>query len=65
MISDHELWAAANMVVARHGDTAPIFVAERLGQCALDGDDEGIRVWKAIAARLSDIMLTAKSGVTH
>jgi hypothetical protein len=52
VISERELWAAANMVLSRHGDDAPDFIGKQITRCALSGDAEGVRVWKAIADRL-------------
>ena len=41
MIDEKELWACANTVLDQHGDQAPVFVAEHIGQLALDGDRDG------------------------
>lgn len=54
-LSDRELWAAANMVMRRHGERAPVFVAERIGSLALVGDTAGVEAWKAIAARMEQL----------
>jgi hypothetical protein len=40
------------MVLSRHGDDAPDFIGKQITRCALSGDAEGVRVWKAIADRL-------------
>lgn len=63
MLSDRELWTAANMVLKQHGDGAPVFVAERIGALALAGDANGVSAWKAIAARLHK--LTGGTAITH
>jgi hypothetical protein len=55
LLSDWELWAAANMVLKQHGQRAPVFVAERIGALALDGDMAGVETWKAIARRIVDL----------
>lgn len=52
MISERELWACAAEVMRQHGDGVELFVAERIGALALEGDAEGIRTWKAIARRV-------------
>ena len=54
-ISDRELWACALAVERRYGDRAPVHVAERIGALVLDGDHDGVEVWKAIAARLDQL----------
>jgi len=57
MIEDRELWACANQVLQQHGSDAPAFIAERIGALVLDGNLEGVRVWKEIARRAADMML--------
>lgn len=52
MISDWELWACASQVLRQHGDRADEHIASRVIELALAGDEEGVLVWKAIAARL-------------
>ncbi|WHU02476.1 hypothetical protein [Sphingomonas sp. NIBR02145] len=65
-LRDIELWSAASMVLATHGERAPLFVAERIGALALAGDAEGIAVWQAIARRLSELGADAGPvAVTH
>ena len=54
-LSDWELWACANHVLAVHGHDAPRHVAEQIGTLALAGDHEGIRAWQEIAKRITDL----------
>lgn len=54
-LSEWELWACANQVIATHGNDAPTYVAVQIGELALTGDAEGIRTWKAIAARIVEL----------
>lgn len=63
MTPDEERWAEALAVQRRHGEGAPVFVAERIGALALEGDMPGIRRWKEIAARLD--ALDAAAAVPH
>jgi hypothetical protein len=55
VLSDWELWAAANLVVEQHGDRAPMFVAERIVALTLKGDAAGIATWKAVASRIDQL----------
>ena len=55
-LSDEELWATAHYVMKHSGENAPVFIAERLGMMAVNGDAKGIATWQAIAARVSDLM---------
>lgn len=51
MLTDWELWACAHQVCEQHGEQAPVFIAERIGACALAADAAGVATWKAIADR--------------
>ncbi len=59
MTPNEERWAEALAVQRRHGEGAPVFVAERIGTLALEGDLPGIRRWKEIAARLDALAAAA------
>ena len=56
MIGEWELFAVAEYVHKHHGERAPVFIAERVGACAIADDaagdvTAGVETWKAIAAR--------------
>lgn len=52
MSPERELWACALAVEKEHGDRAPVWIAERIGALALQGDAAGVARWKAIAEKL-------------
>jgi len=52
---NQERWAEALSVEEIHGDTAPAFIAERIGALALQGDEAGVERWRQIAARLDQL----------
>lgn len=56
MTEDEVMLGAAIMLLKRYGDQAPMRVAERIGELAVAGDDLGIATWKAIAARMDEIL---------
>nr|WP_242127305.1 hypothetical protein [Sphingobium sp. Sx8-8] len=56
MTDDDIALGAAMMLLRRHGHLAPRRVAERIGELALAGDREGIRIWKRIASRMDEII---------
>jgi len=56
LTSERHPWACANRVLSQHGDSAPIFVAQRIGALAVAGDQAGVDVWKAIAVRMDLLM---------
>lgn len=64
MLSERELWACANQVREQHGEQAPVFIAERIGACALAADAAGVATWKAIARRYSDMAGSLTSPAT-
>ena len=43
------------MVLRRQGDGTEVYVAQRIGQCAAQGDAAGVETWKAIAQRIDEI----------
>jgi len=47
---------AAMMLLRRHGDLAPVRVAERIGELAVAGDARGVATWKRIASRMDQIL---------
>ncbi|MFC5797093.1 DUF6961 family protein [Sphingopyxis terrae] len=55
MTPEHHIWACALAIERQQGSNAAIFVAERVGALALQGDAAGVEMWKAIAARLQDL----------
>ena len=55
MTRDQELWGVALALVKQHGDQAPLKVAERIGQLAVQGEAAGIALWQEVAGRLDDL----------
>ncbi len=53
---DQLMWGAALMLLRRHGEQAPLKVAERIGALALEGDTLGVAVWTGIASRLDKLV---------
>ena len=50
---EQHILACALEVERQHGESAPVFVAERIGALALEGDFAGVEMWKAIAAAMA------------
>lgn len=55
-IDDWEIWACAQAIIKQHGANAPAHVASRIGELAIDGDEAGVETWKAIAAKVDQLM---------
>jgi hypothetical protein len=58
MISDLDLWHAADILVKRYGDDAPIIAAQRADEMLVAGDVEGQVVWKRILGAISELRRT-------
>lgn len=58
MISDWEVWSCAQAMLNRHGDQAPLKIAERIGALALDGDEQGVATWRRIAGAADELRKT-------
>jgi hypothetical protein len=52
MTPDEERWAEALAIEKLHGANAPLWIAERIGALALQGDAAGVQRMKEIAVRL-------------
>ena len=50
---ERELWACALLIEREQGDNAAVYIAERIGALAQEGDAAGVARWKAIAEKLS------------
>ncbi|USI79086.1 hypothetical protein [Sphingopyxis sp. USTB-05] len=52
MTSERELWACALAIENQHGEQAAVWIADRIGALALEGNADGVARWKAIAEKL-------------
>jgi hypothetical protein len=60
MISDLEIWRAANLLFRRHGADAKIETAKRADQMLERGDFDGQIVWKQIRQAIIALQAPAK-----
>ncbi|MGH6670431.1 MAG: hypothetical protein ACRECV_00465 [Xanthobacteraceae bacterium] len=58
MISDLDLWRAADILIKRYGTDAPIIAAQRADEMLAAGDTEGQLVWKRILAAVNELQRT-------
>ena len=56
MTEDEVALGAAMMLLRRHGDLAPARVAERIGELAMAGDQEGLLFWKRVVLKMDRIL---------
>ncbi|WP_443018864.1 DUF6961 family protein [Sphingobium sp. AM] len=47
------------MLLHRHGERAPVKVAERIGELAVGGEAQGVALWREVAHRL-DALISGK-----
>jgi hypothetical protein len=64
MISDLDIYRAANMLIDRHGDDALIEAGRMIDQMLADGDSEGRIVWRRIK-RAIEALQAAPGGAVH
>ena len=64
MISELDIYRAANLLIDRHGGDALIQAARMIDRMLDLGDPEGRQVWKRIK-RAIEALQAAPSGVTH
>lgn len=60
MTPDQERWAEALAIERLHGDRAPVWIAERIGELALAGDAAGVERFRQIAERLDELRHVAE-----
>ena len=58
---ERELWACAALIEQQHGNDAPVWIAQRIGELALTGDMAGVERWKAIAGKLDQLRRGAEA----
>jgi hypothetical protein len=54
MLSDWELWAVANRMVADHGEEAALAVALKVDEMIERSDLDGEKVWRAVLKRVEE-----------
>ena len=54
MISDLDIWRAANLLIQHHGDDAELAAARRADLMLERGDLEGQTVWKRIRRAIAE-----------
>ncbi len=55
MISDLDIWRAANLLIGQHGDEAELAAARRADLMLDRGDLEGQTVWKRIRRAIVEL----------
>ena len=64
MVTDLDIWRAANLLVRQHGDEAEIEATRNLDLMLDRGDIEGQKVWRRIKRAIVDLQ-AAQSGPAH
>jgi hypothetical protein len=63
MISDPDIWRAAQLIVKRHGADARIVAAQRADELFQEGDLDGAAIWKRILHAVEELQrVTLKVG---
>lgn len=53
---DIDVWRAANLLVDRHGEEAPVHAAMRADELLTQGDVDGQRIWKRILRAVEELL---------
>jgi hypothetical protein len=56
VISDLDIFRAADLLVKRHGADAPIVAAQRADELFDEGDLDGVAVWKRITRAVGELL---------
>lgn len=62
MTRDKELWAIALIIDEQKGADGPLYIAEKIGEAALEGDHIGIDLWRAVAERFDKLLTRRNAG---
>ncbi len=55
MITDREIWQAANAMIKRYGEDAAAEAEFRADQLLVEGDAEGYAIWRRIMAAVEGL----------
>ena len=58
MLSDLEIYRAAQVTIQEHGDSAGLHAAQRADELLAAGDMEGRRVWQRIEEAIDELTRT-------
>ena len=64
MVSDIDIWRAANLLIQQHGDDAEIIAAQRADLMLERADHDGQRVWLRIRRAVAEFV-AGPSGPVH
>ncbi len=56
MVSELDIYRAANLLLKQHGDQAEVYAFDRSRKLSAKGDEEGSAVWLRIAKAAKDIL---------
>ena len=62
MISDREIWQAANAMIKRYGDDAATEAESRADELLVEGDAEGYAIWRRIMKAVEELSGMEPSG---
>ena len=62
MIDDPDIFRAAMLVIAQHGEAASDFAAGRARELIDKGDIEGAKVWRSILAGVDELQRGRREG---
>ena len=65
MITDLEIWRAANQLLQRYGEHAEFEAAARADQMIEQGDPEGLALWKRVLTEIDELQSTEPTGSVH
>jgi hypothetical protein len=61
VISDLDIWRAANLLINQHGESAAIVAALRADLMLARGDPDGERLWLRIKEAIDDLQAVSGS----
>ena len=65
MISERDIWMAANTLMRRYGEDAAFRAAQRADELFAKGDSEGHRTFLRIVRQIERLAMTTPDGTIH
>jgi len=62
MTSDLDIYRSAKLLIAQHGEDAPIFAAQQADSCLEAGDLDGKAVWMRVIRAIEELTNTDTPG---
>ena len=65
MIPEIDIWRVANLMIRWYGESAEVECTRRAGECADEGDENGVAIWRRVTWAAAELANTTPRGAVH